>query len=118
MPWSQLFPPVDAGPMPDPLMVAFAAGAATMACFLAGVFFLRFWRRTREGLFLAFTVAFWLLAANAALPILLKRPAEEHGEIYLLRLAAFLTIIVAVLAKNLKPGVKPPAPVPRHNPGA
>jgi hypothetical protein len=112
MPWSQLFPPVSSGPTPDPLMVAFAAGAVTMACFLAGVFFLRFWSRTRDRLFLAFTGAFWLLAANAALPVLLKRPAEEHGEIYLLRLAAFLTIIIAILAKNLRRGGPRQAPVP------
>ena len=53
-------------------------------------------------LFLAFALAFWLLGLNAGLPTLLRRPAIEHGEIYLLRLAAFLLIIGAILAKNLK----------------
>jgi hypothetical protein len=101
---SDLFPPIASGPMPDPTMVAFYNGAAAIECLLAGLFFLRFWRRTGESLFLAFAFAFWLLGANAALPVLLGRPAQMHGEVYLLRLAAFLLIILAILAKNVKSG--------------
>ena len=55
-----------------------------------------------EGLFLAFALAFWLLGANAIIPTLLGRPAQAHGEVYLLRLAAFLLIILAIVAKNLR----------------
>jgi hypothetical protein len=99
---SQLFPPMLEGPRPDPMMVALADGATALGCLIAGLFFLKFWRRTRDGLFLAFALAFWLLGANAALPVLLNRPAYAHGEIYLLRLAAFLLIIGAIAAKNLK----------------
>jgi len=102
MSWSQLFPPMASGPQPDPMMVAFGAGAGAFGCLIAGLYFLKFWRRTREGLFLAFALAFWLLAANTALPILLNRPAQVHGEVYLLRLLAFLLIILAIAAKNLK----------------
>jgi hypothetical protein len=101
MNWSQLFPPANTGPLPDPMLVAFADGATALGCVIAGLFFLKFWRRTRDGLFLAFASAFWLLAANAALPVLLNRPAYLHGEVYLLRLAAFLLIILAIAAKNL-----------------
>lgn len=102
MTWSDLFPPFAAGPLPDPIMVAFASGASAMGCLIAGLFFLKFWRRTHEGLFLAFALAFWLLGLNAGLPTLLRRPAITHGEIYLLRLLAFLLIIGAILAKNVK----------------
>lgn len=104
MTWSQLFPPIDTGPLPDPILVAFNSGAAALACIIAGAFFLRFWRRTRDSLFLAFAVAFWLLAANSAIPVLLNRSPYQHSEIYLLRLAAFVTIIVAIVSKNLKRG--------------
>ena len=114
MPWSQLFPPIDSGPTPDALTVAFASGAATMACVIAALFFVRFWRRTREGLFLAFALAFLLLAANAALPVVLQRPAHEHGEIYLLRLAGFVVIILAILGKNLSRRRVPPATGPEQ----
>jgi hypothetical protein len=98
---SELFPTIETGPTPDPMAVAFYNGAAGVECLVAGLFFLRFWRRTRDGLFLAFAFAFWLLAANALLPSLLGRPAYSHSEVYLLRLAAFLLIILAIAGKNL-----------------
>jgi len=102
MNWAELFPSIDTGPTPDPTMVAFYSGATGLECLVAGLFFLRFWRRTSEGLFLAFALAFWLLGANAIIPTLLGRPAQAHGEVYLLRLAAFLLIILAIVAKNLR----------------
>jgi len=102
MTWSDLFPPPPAMPTPDPMLVAFYSGAAGLECLVAGLFFLRFWRRTGERLFLAFACAFWLLGANAVIPTLLGRPAAAHGEVYLLRLAAFLLIILAILAKNFR----------------
>jgi hypothetical protein len=101
MTWSDLFPPPPPMPSPDPVLVAFHSGAAGLECLIAGLFFLRFWRRTGEGLFLAFAFAFWLLGASAAIPVLLGRPAPAHGEVYLLRLAAFVLIILAILSKNV-----------------
>lgn len=90
--------------LPDPIMAAFAAGALTIGWLAIGVFFLKFWRRTRDGLFLAFAVAFALLAANQAVPILFGIASEDQGYVYLLRLAAFVLIILAVLRKNLGRG--------------
>lgn len=87
---------------PDPTMVAFIAGALTLGWLAIGVFFLKFWRRTGDDLFLAFAVAFGLLAANQAVPVLFGVASEDQGYIYLLRLAAFLLIILAVLRKNLR----------------
>ncbi len=78
------------------------SGALGASFLIAAVFFLRFWRRTRDGLFLAFAGAFALMSAVHALPVLLGIPQEERGGIYLIRLAAFVLIIVAVLGKNLK----------------
>ena len=78
----------------------FLAGAITAGFAVASVFFARFWRRTGDGLFLAFSAAFALLALNHALVGLLDVPREEQSPIYLLRLAAFVLIIVAVLRKN------------------
>ena len=87
---------------PDPILAAFTAGALTLGWLAIGVFFLKFWRRTGDGLFLAFAVAFALLAANQAVPVLFGVPSEDQGYIYLLRLAAFVLIILAVLRKNLR----------------
>jgi len=78
----------------------FLAGAVTMGFFVAGLFFLRFWSRTREGLFLAFALAFWLLGAGQALLAFSNIPVEERSWLYLLRLAAFLLILFSVWAKN------------------
>lgn len=78
----------------------FLAGAVTMGFLVAGLFFLRFWSRTREGLFLAFALAFWLLGVGQALLAFSNIPVEERSWLYLLRLAAFSLILFSILAKN------------------
>jgi hypothetical protein len=80
------------------------AGGLAAGFLVLAAFFLRFWGRTRDGLFLAFSAAFGLLALGNALPVLLGTPHEERSGIYLFRLAAFVLIIVAVLFKNLRRG--------------
>lgn len=81
---------------------AFLAGGITFGFLISGLFFARFWRRTRDGLFLAFAAAFGLLGLNQALLTLSGIPVEERSPLYLIRLAAFLLIILAVVRKNAK----------------
>jgi hypothetical protein len=81
---------------------AFVSGLITMGFAVCSVFFLRFWRRTRDSLFLVFSIAFFLLALNQALTTLLGLPLEERSWLYLLRLAAFLIIIAAIVRKNMR----------------
>ena len=78
------------------------AGGLSAGFLVLAAFFLRFWGRTRDGLFLVFSAAFALMAVNQALPVVLHIPQEDRGGIYLIRLAAFLLIIVAVVGKKLK----------------
>ena len=66
----------------------FLSGAITLAFLVAALFFLRFWRRTSDGLFLAFAFAFWLLGLTQALLALTDFPVEERSFLYLFRLAA------------------------------
>ena len=80
----------------------FVSGAITLGYLVAGLFFLRFWGRTRDPLFLAFACAFWLLAVTQGLVALAGVPREEQSWIYLLRLIAFTLIIVAIVFKNLR----------------
>lgn len=81
-------------------MFAFVSGLITMGFVVAGLFFLRFWRRTKDWLFVAFAAAFWLLALNQTLLVLSQARIEERSWLYLLRLLAFATIIAAIWFKN------------------
>lgn len=82
----------------------FTAGLLTTGYLIASLFFLKFWRRTGDGLFGAFAAAFGLMAVNQAVPVLFGIPDEALGGVYLLRLAAFLLIIWAILKKNMARG--------------
>ncbi len=81
-------------------MFDFVSGLITMGFLISGLFFLRYWQRSRDFLFLAFALAFWLLAANQALLVLTQTMIEERSWIYLLRLLAFALIIFAIIRKN------------------
>lgn len=80
----------------------FLGGATSMGFAIAALLFLKFWQRTREGLFLAFAAAFLLLGINQALLTLTRIPLEERSSLYLIRLAAFTLIIGALWWQNRK----------------
>ena len=84
------------------MLVTFLAGATVMGFALASLFFLRFWTRTRDQLFLAFTASFWLLGLSQAMLTFSNVSVEERTPLYLLRLAAFILILAAVWRKNAK----------------
>ena len=78
----------------------FLSGAVTFGFAVCGLFFLRFWRRTGDGLFAAFALAFWLMGLVQALLALTDIPVEERSFLYLIRLLAFVLILVAIWLKN------------------
>ena len=82
-------------------MIEFFSGAVTMGYLVASGFFMRFWRKTADRLFLAFAVAFVLLAANQALALWLGAADERLGYTYLLRVLGFVLILAAIIDKNL-----------------
>ena len=84
----------------EEMLFDFLSGAITMGFVVAGLFFLRFWKRTREGLFISFALAFWLLGLTQCLLAFTSVPVEERSWLYLLRLAAFLLILVSIWRKN------------------
>jgi hypothetical protein len=81
-------------------MSGFLSGMITMGYLLAGLFFFRFWRRTKDMLFTYFGVSFLLLAVSQGLSALAEIPSEGKSWIYLLRLAAFTLLIVGIIWKN------------------
>lgn len=78
----------------------FVAGMVTAGFLLAGLFFLRFWRRTGDGLFLAFALAFSLLGLSQGLLAWTRALVEDRHWIYLIRLLAFSIILFAIFRKN------------------
>jgi peptidoglycan/LPS O-acetylase OafA/YrhL len=80
----------------------FLSGALIMGYLVLGLFFLKFWKRTRDSLFIMFAWAFWLLAANGILFFISGGLDVDAGWTYLLRLIAFVLIIVAIVRKNME----------------
>ncbi len=78
------------------------SGMVAMGFLVCAAFFGRFWSRTKDPLFMAFAIAFLLLAANQALATTLGAPQQldEHTWVYLLRFCAFSLLIGAILTKN------------------
>lgn len=81
----------------------FLSGAVAFGFLVAGLFFLRFWSRLRDPLFLWFALAFCLLGIGQSVLALGGLPLEERSAVYLIRLLAFSMIIFAVFRKNRAP---------------
>ena len=82
-------------------MIEYLSGAVTLGFLISALFFLRFWRRTGDRLFIAFAVAFVLLAVNQAVAQWLGAADERIGYTYVLRVMAFVVILWAIIDKNL-----------------
>jgi hypothetical protein len=80
----------------------FLGGALTAGYVLLGIFFLKFWSRTRDILFVMFASAFWLLAANQIAISAFTGYDVDVGWTYMLRLVAFVLIILAIVRKNME----------------
>lgn len=81
-------------------MAVFLVGALALGLATAALFFLRFWRETGDRLFLLFAAAFGLMALSR----LFHGGWYQHEAVlplvYLVRLAAFVLILVAIADKN------------------
>ena len=81
----------------------FLSGAITIGFLVGGLFFLRFWRETRDPLFRTFAISFWLLGLVQALLALGPTEPEERSWLYVLRLVAFMLIAGSIIRKNRSP---------------
>lgn len=88
----------------------FIAGVAMLAFAASGVFFLKFWKASRNRFYALFSTSCFLLAAERITLILRKgfdQPirseiTEANSWVYLIRLAAFLILILAIWDQNRK----------------
>jgi hypothetical protein len=83
-------------------MWQFITAMTTMGYLIASLFFFRFWRRTGDALFVYFGVSFAILAISQALASMIGIPREDQDWVYLLRLVAFLLLIVGIIGKNVR----------------
>jgi drug/metabolite transporter (DMT)-like permease len=75
-------------------------GLITMACWVIATLFIRYWRTTRDRLFLFFGLAFVILSLSW-LGLAIFNPDNEHRHYaHIPRLIAFLLIIFGIVDKN------------------
>ena len=78
-------------------------GALVVSCAAVALFFFRFARDTRDRLFLCFGGAFAVLSAHWLLLAWTDPDSEFRPFLYLVRLAAFLLILIGIFVKNRSP---------------
>ncbi len=75
-------------------------GFLVACCWVAGLFFFRFFRSTQDRLFLFFAAGFWVFSLNWLGVALLGGLTESRHLLYLLRLLAFALILAGIHDKN------------------
>jgi len=82
------------------MIEGFLIGVIATASLTCGVFFLKFWRDTRDSLFLMFALAFIVEGLSRTAFLGLAHPSEGWPGIYLVRACAFLLIVAGIIKKN------------------
>ena len=81
-------------------LLATLSGVLTLGYAVVALYFLKFWRRSHDQLFLWFATAFMVLTFQRLVLGLTRQWSENTIWLYGLRLIAFLLIIVAIVQKN------------------
>jgi hypothetical protein len=82
-------------------LIPFLSGIFFCASSALALAFVRFWRRSGDRLFVWFATAFALLAVERIGAVLLNVDPEARSPFaYVLRLIAFLIIILGIIEKN------------------
>jgi len=81
-------------------MIEFLSGMLTLAYFLGGVYFFRFWRQTGDRLFRHFAGAFWLFTLNQIVTSIPTVSKETAGYEYIIRVLGFIWILFAIAERN------------------
>jgi hypothetical protein len=82
------------------MIEGFLLGVIVTCSFVAAGFFARFWRATRDLLFMGFAAAFLLEGLNRIAFLFLDEPNAGDDAIYVVRLVSYLVILAAIANKN------------------
>jgi hypothetical protein len=85
-------------------LTQFISGGIALGYWAIGVFFLRFWRKTRDPLFRVFAVAFWILCFERILLLIVRPEDEMRPYVYIVRFAAFMLLAAGIIYKNRPKG--------------
>lgn len=88
-------------PLTHPQLDMFLLGFITATSLVAALFFLRFWRASRDVLFLAFVFFFLMQTFRESYVMSLARPSAGTVWLFALRFIAVLGIVAAIVWKNL-----------------
>jgi hypothetical protein len=90
-------------------MDQFLRGFITAGTLVIALFFLRFYIRGHDRLFLFFSLSFFLLALNRIALALVAHHDIDTSIPYLVRAFAYLLILLVIIDKNFFNGRKPPS---------
>lgn len=85
-------------------MKSFLWGSLSTETTIAALFFVRYWRVSGDRLFGYFALAFAFMAINWIAVSIIDPKLEGTHYVYLLRLVAFILIIIGILDKNRRSG--------------
>jgi uncharacterized membrane protein HdeD (DUF308 family) len=75
-------------------------GAVAMASAVASLFFVKFWRHTRDSFFLLFAAAFGIDSVGRLWLGFVQVANDAEPAVYLSRLVTFGLIVIAIVQKN------------------
>lgn len=82
------------------MIEGFLLGVISTLSLVSAAFFIRFWRKTREWLFLAFGFAFLIEGLNRMSFLSLDDPQGGNIVAYSIRLVSYLLILAAIAHRN------------------
>ncbi|HUQ10670.1 MAG TPA: DUF5985 family protein [Steroidobacteraceae bacterium] len=82
------------------MTVGFLLGVIVTASLVAGAYFYKFWRQTRDPLFLGFAAAFLIEGINRTCFLFVASPESGSVILYSVRLVSYLLILLAIAHKN------------------
>ena len=88
-------------PITHPVLDVFLLGFISACSLGATIFFLRFWRDTRDLLFLAFAAFFAIQSILDIFALEQSHPNEGTAGLFILRLLSVLLVLGAIVRKNI-----------------
>ena len=87
-------------PLAHPTFDLFLLGFVVACSLVAALFFLRFWKHTRDPLFLAFMFFFLIQGFNYSILLAMEHPNEGNSIHNIVRFIAVLGLLGAIAWKN------------------